>query len=321
MQDIVQDGAQYSAADVLLFDAVPSHRGTTRAALSMMGFKQIIASSDIDEVFQSISQKPFDVLIADLNGTEERICKLVRGVRQGEIGSNPFMTVLLTSWGVREDQADMVMGSGADDVLIRPYSVSFLAERVNTLVQARKKFVVTADYVGPCRRKSSDRANDAGLLEVPNSLRVKAMPDEANADIVSAVREARSKVGELRLVSVALQMRLLAYFASNAIGRGGSIAKYVAPMAMFSRLLDDKLRGSSDSVLAAAAAANKEAIALAMQGQNLGEQLARSLAQATAVHERLCSSRTAGEIEQEFLHAVQRLEQREAKAFEAKTGT
>jgi DNA-binding response OmpR family regulator len=324
MQDIAQDGAQYGAADVLLFDAVPSHRGTTRAALSMMGFKQIIASSDIEEVAQSIAQKPFDVLIADLSGPEERVCKLVRDIRQGEIGSNPFMAVLLTSWGLREDHADMVMSSGADDVLVRPYSVSFLANRVQTLVEARKGFVVTADYVGPCRRKNADPMRSAGLIAVPNTLRMKAKPEEtgeAGVDIVSMVREARAKVSELKLAGSALQMRLLAHFALEAVAGGKSIEKYKAPMSMFSRVLHDKLQVSGDLAMATAGAEIMAAVTAVMQGAATSEALARVAGVAKTIHARLCSHRAPDELEQEFSHAIGRLAMREAQVADMKTGT
>jgi DNA-binding response OmpR family regulator len=324
MQDIVQDDAQYGAVDVMLFDAVPSNRGTTRAALSMMGFKQIIASSDLDEVVQSISLRPFDVLIADISGAEPRVCKLVREIRQGDVGANPFMTVLLTSWGVREDYADAVMASGADDVLIRPYSVSFLALRVKTLVEARKAFVVTADYIGPCRRKGAEHVETAGLVKVPNSLRLKAKPEEAaqmGGDILAVVREAQAKVGQMRLASSALQMRLLAHFALEAVEGGRSIEKYKAPMTMFSRLLRDKLQGSADTTLARAAAANTDAVASAMQGQDARQQLTRCVGQSKILHERLNAGRSPADIELEFELAIGQLVAREQQDAPSKTGT
>ena len=177
---------------------------------------------------------------------------------------------------------------------------------------------------GPAGARASDRAGTAGLFEVPNTLRLKAKPEEASeagVDIISAVREARSKLGELRLAGGALQMRLLAHFASNAVEPSGSIEKYSVPMTMFSRLLYDKLRGSADTVLAAAAASNLEATSLATQGRDLPDALARCATQAKIIHEHLSANRTPEELEQEFVHAVQRLARREAQAAEAKTGT
>jgi len=318
MRDIVREGAQYSDADVLLFDGVPPNRGTTRAALSTLGFKKIAATSDWEEVARCVAQRSFDVLIADLSVESERTCRFVRDIRQGEVGRNPFLVVLLTTWGVREDCVDQVMGSGADDVLIRPYSISFLAERVRAHVEARKGFVVTADYVGPNRRKGTELQNKMRLLDVPNTLRLKAKPEERPAsdiDVGAMVRDARSKVEELRLVSSALQMRLLAHFALKAVKDGGALEKYVGPMSAFSRLLFDKLHGSTDPVLAEAVGSVLEATASIMQGEQVIESLNACSDHATTVHAHLSIGRTAVEVDKEFQHAVKRLTEREAEAF------
>ncbi|MCE9524220.1 MAG: hypothetical protein K8S25_17515, partial [Alphaproteobacteria bacterium] len=208
----MQDDAHYGSANVVLYDAAPANRSSMRAALGAVGFRQIFASSDFEEVARAVTKESCDVLVADLSVEPERICKMMRDVRHGDVSPNPFIVALLTTWGVRAEDANNIMGSGADDVLVRPFSVTFLAERVRALVDARKEFVVTADYVGPNRRKTDDRADHVRLLDVPNTLRLKAKPEEAGGkgiDIASAVREARSKIGEMRLVGSALQLRLL----------------------------------------------------------------------------------------------------------------
>jgi DNA-binding response OmpR family regulator len=321
MQDLVREGAQYGSAEVLLFDGSPPHRGTTRSALGMLGFKRILATSDADEVAHSISQRPYDVLIADIAMESERICKLVRDVRLGDVGPNPFLVVILTTWALREDTVGRVMNSGADDIIVRPYSVAFLADRVRTLVDARKGFVVTGDYVGPDRRKAALRPADVNLLDVPNTLKIKARPDEAGVDLkemMALVREAQSKLYELRLQGTALQMRLLAHFALKAAKEGSSLDKYVGPMSAFSRLLYDKLQGSRDTAIAAAVNSILDAVALIMMGENVMESLSRCGEWAKTVHERLCTDRDAGALEREYAHAVTRLTQREARSSRQK---
>ena len=89
MQGSSRDGAQYASADVLLFDATPPHRGTTRAALSMVGFKRITATSDLDEVVQCITQRAFDVVIADLTGNAQAVCdQRIGGEQAANAASN-----------------------------------------------------------------------------------------------------------------------------------------------------------------------------------------------------------------------------------------
>lgn len=42
--------------------------------------------------------------------------------------------------------------SGADDLLIHPWSEGYLDQRLQNIIHNRKPFVVTSDYVGPDRR-------------------------------------------------------------------------------------------------------------------------------------------------------------------------
>jgi len=314
MQGMGRSGAQYGSSEVLLFDPTPGHRATTRAALGMVGFKRITATSDVDEAVQCLTQRAFDVLIADLTGCEQRVCKLVRDVRHGDRGPNPFVVVLLTAWSLREAEAEMTLNSGADDVLIRPYSVTFLAERVRALVESRKSFVVTNGYIGPDRRKAGERSGgDVTLLEAPNTLRAKARPAERGApDVMELVREAHSKLGDLRLKMTTLQMRLLTHFALRAAADGGAIDNYLAPMSAVAEVLADRLTASADNEAAASAVLLAKTVGSLGRGEGVMESLANLSEYASTLHAQMNADRSMSEREEEFMRAVKRLSTREA---------
>lgn len=314
MQGMGRNGAQYGSAEVLLFDATPAHRATTRAALGMVGFKRITATSDIDEALQCVSQRAFDVLIADLAGHEQRVCKLVRDIRHGDLGPNPFLVALLTAWSLREDEAAVTLNSGADDVLIRPYSVTFLAERVRSLVESRKSFVVANGYIGPDRRKAGDRSGgDVTLLDAPNTLRAKAKPAERGApNVMEQVREAQSKLGDLRLKMTALQMRLLTHFAFRAAVDGGALDNYLSPMSSVAQTLAERLAGSPDKEAASTAVMLARAVGSLERGEQVMESLANLSEYASTLHALTNADRSMSEREEEFMRAVKRLNTREA---------
>jgi DNA-binding response OmpR family regulator len=86
-----------------------------------------------------------------------------------------------------------ILNSGADGLLLRPFSAAVLDQRIRTHVMQQKPFVVTEDYIGPERRAVS-RPPSALTFAPPNSLKMKiegrANPDEAirrfNADLRAA---------------------------------------------------------------------------------------------------------------------------------------
>ena len=67
-----------------------------------------------------------------------------------------------------------MVSSGADDLLLRPFSTALLGQRIEAHIDRRKGFVITTDYVGPDRRKDNSRASNVELFEPPNSLKMKA---------------------------------------------------------------------------------------------------------------------------------------------------
>ena len=84
---------------------------------------------------------------------------------------NPFVVIIVTAWEKSTGLINKVVSSGADDLLLRPFSTAQLGVRIESHVDRRKNFVITTDYVGPDRRKDTNRASNAELFEPPNSLK------------------------------------------------------------------------------------------------------------------------------------------------------
>ncbi|MBK0572118.1 response regulator receiver protein, partial [Klebsiella pneumoniae] len=81
----------------------------------------------------------------------------IQDLRQGGQGFNPFIVIIVTAWEKSGALVSRVVNSGADDLLLRPFSTTLLGQRIETHVERRKGFVVTTDYVGPDRRKDLTR--------------------------------------------------------------------------------------------------------------------------------------------------------------------
>ncbi|MCG8442056.1 MAG: hypothetical protein MI723_09625, partial [Caulobacterales bacterium] len=150
----------FENASVLLLDPVGANLAATRQALIALKFGQVDGVIHVDQLVARAKASEPDLIIAETHGQEDEILKLARGVRTGDIGSNPFVGVILTTWSGDEAHIKSALSSGADDVLLRPFSAATLANRIEAIVTARKGFVVTSDYVGPDRRKAADRPAD-----------------------------------------------------------------------------------------------------------------------------------------------------------------
>jgi CheY-like chemotaxis protein len=203
----------------VLFDPVHANRHLTRNALFTLGFRNIEAVTALIELRRCLELGMADLCIVDVTADEAEVCALIRDLRQGRLGPNPFVVVIATSWRQSGDLVRRVIESGADDLILRPLSTGTLKSRIEQQVEGRKSFVVTSTYIGPDRRRSPGRSEGEGLVEVPNSLRLKAKDGVLAGLPAATLAEMRRQVERLRIEKVAfhigLACRLLAEHVEN----------------------------------------------------------------------------------------------------------
>lgn len=188
----------FDSVDVLIYDPVPANRAATRAALYSLGFRHTVNVATPEDFVDAIRRAPPDIALCEADDGGEALCDIIRQVRQGNICTNPFIVIVVTAWEKSSALISKVVSSGADDLLLRPFSTATLGSRIETHIERRKGFVVTTDYVGPDRRHDDARPSNAGLFEPPNSLRMKAR-DRLSADVVTRrleeeLKQAREKL-------------------------------------------------------------------------------------------------------------------------------
>jgi hypothetical protein len=131
------------------------------------------------------------------------VSALVNDLRRLRCGEDPFLPIILTSWDARLRVVRSIINSGADDFLVSPYSTTNLSERIEALANHRKPFVVTEDYFGPDRRTAHARAEDAGTVEVPNSLGARAQKRLKLAPNRKMIEAALDKLRRVKIRNIA----------------------------------------------------------------------------------------------------------------------
>jgi len=197
----------YSRATVLLFDPIHVNQRTTRYTLFELGFRQIECVSNLAEFKTALADTSPTLVVAESGATDADVFKIVRAVRRSELGSNPFVLFLLTTWSRDHNHIRKAIECGSDDVIVRPFSTMFVEDRVKTLVSNRKEFVVTSEYVGPDRRKDKSRETDAPSVAVPNVLKATVEGDTAAlSDAANWIKEANETIVAERLRRMAMRI-------------------------------------------------------------------------------------------------------------------
>ena len=179
---------------ILMGEGNLSVRIALKSLLQAEGFSSIVDVPDVKNLRILLEERrePPDVVILDADLEDDNPCEMVRSIRHGRLGSNPFLTVVMTTSIASNDRVRAIVESGADGLLLKPISPAAVMERLAGLVRQRKPFIVTSAYIGPDRRKDPARGpSSIPLFDVPNTLRAKAegrppRPDELEETIARA---------------------------------------------------------------------------------------------------------------------------------------
>lgn len=211
----------FSLIDAAIVDTQPNSLRLMRDVLGRLGIKKIEALGSFKEAAVRLSGATPDLVLIDADGeeAEAEAFRLVRTIRNDVNTPNPFAGLIVTTWQPTPVLLMRVTNSGADDLLVKPVSPKHVFERIATLIKERKGFVVTADYTGPDRRKSPREGAQIPLLDVPNTLRLKATGRWDTAAVRQAMTMAVRLVSEQKVLRSAVQAAFLVEFARPGLLR------------------------------------------------------------------------------------------------------
>jgi len=193
----------YDSVEALIYDPVSANRTATRAALYSLGFRRTETVPTLEAMIEIIQKQTPDLVLAETQGAADELCSAIQQLRQGA-GYNPFIVIIVTAWEKTSALITKVVNSGADDLLLRPFSTALLGTRIEAHIERRKGFVITTDYVGPDRRRDTGRANDAEMFDPPNSLKMKAK-DRMPADLIAKKLDLELQVAREKLAGEKLR--------------------------------------------------------------------------------------------------------------------
>ena len=169
--------------DVLMVDPDLNSRSILKTVLGSSGFRNLHVGNSMGDLNRRLGETTPDLLICDCHLPDGDFFDFVSRVRHHEVGRNPFVAIIAMTRAPNPEIVRRVSDCGADHLVVKPYSTAQMTDRIMQLVEARKMFVVTSNYVGPERRKDPDRASKVQRMRVPNTLKAKVM-GQTDADVI-----------------------------------------------------------------------------------------------------------------------------------------
>ncbi len=165
----------YGTVEILIADQNIQLRSGLKGMLHQSGFRNIIDASNLEQLEEIVKRKCPDVLLCDYHLPGGEVCKTIRKLRHSQCGQNPFSSVILFIEEPTKAVVQAASEAGLDDLQIKPIVAQKVLDRIAFLIEKRKPFVVTTDYIGPDRRSGKrPDAMEIPTMPVPNSLSQKA---------------------------------------------------------------------------------------------------------------------------------------------------
>ncbi len=201
---------RYGQVDAVLCMFGEDFRKRRPSVMRDLGFQEPAVVGDVDEIREKFAVDGIDVLVCDVMGQVDEVAEVVRQVRHGLIGSNPFPIVVAVSPSSNVEVVRPLINTGIDDLVIKPANAEVVGERLAKLGRQRKCFVVTSDYIGPDRR-SSPRADGMSvpLIDVPNPLVSKSEGHMDSENFRRLVETVSQEVNDLKVERDVFQLGYL----------------------------------------------------------------------------------------------------------------
>lgn len=228
-----------SQIDCVLFEPETNVRHLLRDALGRLRIQNLQVFGHMEDVRKAFQAGNPDLLIADATSTDSDTFKLVQSIRHSQIGANPFIGIIITAFHPTGALLAKVTNCGADSLLVKPIAFRQIKDRIDRLIEQPRNFVVTSDFIGPDRRKSPRDGSSIPLLEVANTLRMKATSSFAKVNPQALIEAGIRDVNERKLLRQAFQAAFLIEFALPALAEGKADRMALDHLARVSPVLED----------------------------------------------------------------------------------
>ncbi len=186
----------FATADILLVDHDLNTRQSIKNILHNHGFRDLRFGKSLADIRAVLDKYMPDLLISTCELKDGDFIDFIRDIRRGEAGNNPFIPIITLIETPTPELVQRVVESGTDTVIAKPISTAQLLDRIDDLIESRKKFVVADNYIGPARRKDQGEAG----IEAPNTLRAKATGEKLSFSEVEAM--INKAMGEMKTANL-----------------------------------------------------------------------------------------------------------------------
>jgi CheY-like chemotaxis protein len=203
-----------------------------RSSLAAIGFRRIVKGDPATPDLATLELTAFDLILVHATTEETAGFELIQRIRNRRLRTNPFVCAMITTWEPKPALIARAGAAGADGVLAKPFSMATIRDMVAKFVEQPRPWIAAPGYVGPDRRRDRGTGPDDPVVEVPNTLRMKATGQPVG-DVAERIDRAWEAVAVLRLdrtARVAGEILRRARAEPEADGTGEALLRLIGTM-------------------------------------------------------------------------------------------
>ncbi|MZR32415.1 response regulator [Sneathiella litorea] len=125
-----------------------------RSILLAMNIVNSRGCYDAKSCIEKMHEEAPDIVISDLSPNPENGLDLIRRIRQGELGVDPYTPILVISGQTKLQNVIEARDAGATEFLAKPVSVGSLYDRLVWMIENPRVFIKASEFIGPDRRRA-----------------------------------------------------------------------------------------------------------------------------------------------------------------------
>lgn len=147
--------SQFNAADirVLVVDDQSNMRRLLRSMLSNVGFRDVHEVPGGDACLEAVQALKPDVITLDWLMPGVDGLEVTRIIRRNEDIVTAQIPIIMVSGQSKRTDVIQARDAGVTEYLIKPFSPKALFDRIRHAIDAPRRFISAANYIGPDRRR------------------------------------------------------------------------------------------------------------------------------------------------------------------------
>lgn len=157
----------YGRLQLLFVDDAPYTRQLLRELLRSTAWRSAGIVDSAAAAFRAIQAEPPDIIFTDWQMPGESGLDLIRFIRERPDSPDPLLPVILLTANGDAEHVLRARKAGATDYLVKPFSLSRIADRVTRAATKQWPFIVSSLYKGPDWRHVGHSGNDESPNQQP----------------------------------------------------------------------------------------------------------------------------------------------------------